>query len=238
MRELTEKSLFFLFSQTADLLTVMQPSARAPFSGLCFRLLPKCLLAPTVCILKSVFHSASCSFLAQDSVKWTSAINFGLSNRMCVCLCVCPCELLGCWLTFNVPSPHVRGREIDDGFTLTHLVSSVSSRMTHGDSSTPTHFSKLWATCCVSGMACTHRWAWQTCGWPSSAWSWVLPATPCLWATPRRWFSLWTHLDGSTRRRWVMTSRYYSTVLKLSNLITFTVGPQSSWNSESCPQAH
>lgn len=60
MRKLTEKSLFF--SQTADLLTVMQPSTRAPFSGLCFRLLPKCLLAPTVCILKSVFRSASCSF--------------------------------------------------------------------------------------------------------------------------------------------------------------------------------
>lgn len=161
----------FFSPQTADLLTVMQPSTRATFSGLCFRLLPKCLLAPTVCILKSVFHSASCSFLAQDSVKWTSAINFGLSNRMCVCVCVYPCEPLGCWLTFNVPSPRVRGREIDDVFTLTHLVSSVSSRMTHGDSSTPTHFSKLWATCCVSGMACTHRWAWQTCGWPSSAWS-------------------------------------------------------------------
>lgn len=28
-------------------------------------------------------------FLAQDSVKWTSAISFGLSNRMCVCACVC-----------------------------------------------------------------------------------------------------------------------------------------------------
>lgn len=65
----------------------MQPSTRVPFSGLCFRLLPKCLLAPTVCILKSVFRSASCSFLDQDSVKWTSAISFGLNN--CVCVCVC-----------------------------------------------------------------------------------------------------------------------------------------------------
>lgn len=128
-------------------------------------------------------------------------------------------------MTFNMPSPHVQGREIDDVFTLTHLLSSVSSRMTHGDSSTPTHFSKLWATCCVSGMACIHRWAWPTCGWPSSAWSWVLPVTPCSWATPRPWFSPWTHLDGSTRRRWVKTSHYYySTVLKWSNSITFIVG--------------
>lgn len=67
----------------------MQPSTRVPFSGLCFRHLPKCLLAPTVCILKSVFHSASCSFLDQDSVKWTSAISFGLNNYVCVCVSVC-----------------------------------------------------------------------------------------------------------------------------------------------------
>lgn len=161
------------------------------FSGLCFRLLPKCLLAPNVCILQSMFYPASCSLLNGDSLKWTSAISFVLSNWMCACMCV-SCQSAH-WPLMCHQHPYRERESVQDGeikcsnvLTLTNPISSVSSRMTHGDSSTPTHFSKLWATCCVLGMACTPRWAWQTCGWPSSAWSWALPAMPCLWATPPR----------------------------------------------------
>lgn len=59
-----------------------------PFSGLCFRLSPKCLLAANVYILKSMFHPASCPALDRDSLKWTSAISSVLSNRTCACMCV------------------------------------------------------------------------------------------------------------------------------------------------------
>lgn len=182
----------------------MQASSHAPFSRLCFRLSPKCLLAPNVGILKSMFHPASCSALYQDSVKWTDAFSFVLSNRTCACNCV-SCQGAH-WPLMCHQHTYKRGKRdkrCASVLTLTHPIASVSSRMTHGDSSTPTHSSKQWATCCVLGMACIRRWAWQTCGWPSSAWLWVLLATPCLWATPQHWFNLWTHLDGSTRRRWV-----------------------------------
>lgn len=182
----------------------MQASSHVPFSRLCFRLSPKCLLAPNVSILKSMFHPASCSALDQDSVKWTDAFSFVLSNRTCACNCV-SCQGAH-WPLMCHQHTYKRGKRdkrCSNVLTLTHPISSVSSRMTHGDSSTPTRSSKLWATCCVLGMACIRRWAWQTCGWPSSAWLWVLLATPCLWATPQHWSNLWTHLDGSTRRRWV-----------------------------------
>lgn len=155
------------------------------FPGLCFRQLPKCLLAPNVCILKSIFYPASCSVLDRESLKWTSAISFVLSNCMCLWM------FMGCQGVLWPEMCHQQPcwdckRASEEVFRCSHPVSSVSSRMTHGDSSTPTHFSKLWATCCVLGMACTPQWAWQTCGWPSSAWLWVLLATPCLWATPLR----------------------------------------------------
>lgn len=74
-----QKTFFFSFTkQMTYLLSCMLSVSHAPpsrpFSGLRFRLAPKCLLAPNVCILKSAFRHASCSALDRDSLQWTSAV--------------------------------------------------------------------------------------------------------------------------------------------------------------------
>lgn len=79
----------------------------------------------------------------------------------------------------------------------------VAYRMTLGVSSTPMPCSRPWVTCCALATACTPLLAWQTYGSPSSAWSWALPALPCLWGMPLHSFSLWTPPGGSTKKRWV-----------------------------------
>lgn len=88
-----------------------------PFSGLCLRLSPKCPLAANVYILKSMFHSASCPASDRDSLKWTSAVSFVLSNRTCACMCV-SCQ--GAHWPFNVPSTPIweRERRCSSAFTL------------------------------------------------------------------------------------------------------------------------
>lgn len=136
------------------------------FPGFCFRLLPKCLLAKRPRLNNRLKPNKKLP------IVFLRMIMFVCKQRLTL-------NLQSAWLF-----------RTDNKFFcvvfLTLLIFCISSRTTLGDSSTPTHFSKLWATCYVLGMACTPQWEWQTSGWPSSAWLLVQHATPCLSATPQR----------------------------------------------------
>ena len=163
-------------------------------------------------------------FLAQDSVKWTSAISFGLSNRMCVCACVC--IRMSRWGADWPLTCHRHTYQGERDGWCAHPNSPRLLCFIQNDTWGQQYSYALFKA--MSHMLCIGYGMYPPVGM-TDVWltilSMIVGATPCLWATPRRWFSLWTHPDGSTRRRWVMTLRYYSTVLKWSHLIAFTVGP-------------